>query len=597
MRTMTTMTRPRLFGLIPALCLSVCACQDRSPEASDGGEHDAEDMAVVLPCDPRPVSADAIHVVHHDGQTFVTWPDEGSPADGPIYRYDVYRSDVPITDATLSSAERWQKGGLYNSAALFGTAFYPEDRLDPATPTTVIEEGGTPLPPWSGLAVHTATADACAYYAVIVTDAQGTPIRGVVPGVNATTVAVAERVAPRRPIKLYDSTMRDGPSIEATKITGTPNLPLEVILHASNAQGGGAGAYGDYFLYYADTTMGYVDGMPGVYSVEETHSGPQHLMMRNRDLIVRPSGTQGLETYWFGYACVPDWAPDASPMAYPFTERRLAWMIENVITRYAVDREHVSCTGGSMGAWGTVSFGLRHPELFSSIYPDRPRFRHNISPSLVAGLDFATLLMEDGVTLFRDRMDAVKYVDETDELPFVGWGIGRRDGYATWQEQLDFVAKMTETHHAFAFSWNDGDHSTGTQAITLVKTDYPPSRFALHQSYPAFGHSSLDDDLGDGDPANGDLVGGINLGFDWTVTTDDTNDWVVTLSNHRATGPMTVDVTPRRAQKFVVTPGATVQFSSSTGQSGTVVADAAGLVTVPGVAIEMGTPTILSLHR
>jgi hypothetical protein len=38
---------------------------------------------------------------------------------------------------------------------LFGHAFSVKDRLDPAKPYAIIEEGGKPLPPWSGLAVHT----------------------------------------------------------------------------------------------------------------------------------------------------------------------------------------------------------------------------------------------------------------------------------------------------------------------------------------------------------------------------------------------------------------------------------------------------------
>src|SRR6185436_20365044 len=90
----------------------------------------------------------------------------------------------------------------------------------------------------------------------------------VVPGQSATSAGVDEKVAPIQPIKLYDSKMR-GQYSPQTSITGQKGLPLRVELHASQGQGGGAGDYGDYFLYFATPEMGYRDGLPGVFSVEE----------------------------------------------------------------------------------------------------------------------------------------------------------------------------------------------------------------------------------------------------------------------------------------------------------------------------------------
>ena len=74
-------------------------------------------------------------------------------------------------------------------------------------------------------------------------------------------------------------------------------------------------------------------------------------------------------------------------------------------------------------------------------------------------------------------------------------------------------------------------------------------------SYPAFGNSSLDQKLGNGDPKDGDLEGGINLGFDWKDVVDEAGKWSVTLANDLAKDDMTVDVTPRRCQKFKVSAG------------------------------------------
>lgn len=123
----------------------------------------------------------------------------------------------------------------------------------------------------------------------------------------------------------------------------------------------------------------------------------------------------------------------------------------------------------------------------------------------------------------------------------------------------------------------------------------PPELFARNKSYPAFANSSIDQKLGNGDPKDGDLEGGINLGFKWSDVVDEDATWSVRLSNELATGDMTADVTPRRCQKFKVRPNAEVSWKTSDGASGKVVADAAGLVTVPLVKLSPGKDTVLTI--
>jgi hypothetical protein len=58
---------------------------------------------------------------------------------------------------------------------------------------------------------------------------------------------------------------------------------------------------------------------------------------------------------------------------------------------------------------------------------------------------------------------------------------------------------------------------------------------------------------------------------------------------------MTVDVTPRRCQQFKLKP-AECKWTTSTGASGTVIADKWGLVTVPKVVIKAGMGTVLTIE-
>jgi len=540
-----------------------------------------------------------IQAVHRHGQTFVSWKDAAEGEAGARFRYSLYRSDKPITQENLAKAELCYRGVLFNSAKLFGAAFNPKDRLDPQKPMVTLEEGGKPLPPWSGLAVHTVRQDGKAYYAVVATDEKFAPLSKIVPGRSATTESIDEKVAPIQPIKLHDSKTR-GPYSPQTSITGQKGLPLRVELHASQGQGGGAGDYGDYYLYFATPEMGWRDGLPGVFSVEERRGKPSNsLLLRSRDAIEHPSGKSAMETYWFGYLCVPERAAHKEPRAYPYTERRMEWIADWVAKKYEADPERVSGGGGSMGAWGSTTYAFRHPERFAAVYPNRPRTRQRGLPSLVGPLTKdMKVLMDDGRTDYFERMDMVRFAAQhAADLPFVGWCCGRRDGFASWQEQVDFARALAEARHGFAFAWNDGDHSSGAQPMERVLKYYPPEKFARNQSYPAFRNSSLDDDPGKGDPKEGALEGGINLGFIWQDVIDEPGKWSVRLSNDLAKADMTVDVTPRRCQKCKLKPGETVKWQTSAGTSGSVTADGKGLVTIPKVALQPGKETVLTISR
>jgi hypothetical protein len=93
------------------------------------------------------------------------------------------------------------------------------------------------------------------------------------------------------------------------------------------------------------------------------------------------------------------------------------------------------------------------------------------------------------------------------------------------------------------------------------------------------------------------MKGGINLGFDWTDPVDEAGKWEIEISNALCKAEMTVDVTPRRCQKFKPEPGERFKWSSSTGGSGTVTADQWGLVTVEKLVIRPGAAAKLTINR
>ncbi|MCG3179829.1 MAG: hypothetical protein BIFFINMI_02175 [Phycisphaerae bacterium] len=548
-------------------------------------------------------AADAPHVtdikaVHHDGQTFVTWTDVAQGQAGAKYRYSLYRSDAPITQENLAKAELCCPGILNNSCKQFGRANTEKDRIDPRVPTCIIEDGGKPLPDGSGLAVRTAHRDGKSFYAVMVNDDAFKPVGQIVPGQSATTEAVEEKVAPIQPIRIVQYTQ--------SRPSGKPNLPLEVSLHGSQRDGGTVAEIGDFYLYFGTAEMGWRDGLPGVFAVSENQAG---LKLSPRDAIENPRGDGILQSWWSGYYCRPVGAAHEEPRFYEFTTRRLDWMTHWVIDKYRVDPERIYCQGQSMGGGGVAFWAFRRPALFAAVVAKIGRVRAR--PSIAAaGLDLPgeiilskfnkPIFMADGKTDFFKVKDSVAWVGEHHEdLPFYSLACGRKDTMIPWRDNTEMARALAAGHHGFAMAWNSGTHSTSTalEAAKRLERYYGAAKFSLSRSYPAFSNSSIDDRLGNGDPADGDPVGGINLGFLWSDVVDEDGQWSVKLENDLCKERMTVDVTPRNCQKFKIKAGQIVQWTNSAGGSGEVAADPWGLVTVEKVVLVPGEKTTLSILR
>ena len=205
-------------------------------------------------------------------------------------------------------------------------------------------------------------------------------------------------------------------------------------------------------------------------------------------------------------------------------------------------------TGGSMGAWGALTFGIRRPTIFAAIYPDRPRWRSNGTVGYVEIPDWATnrqsktfatapmLAPEDGGASVADYMDMIAYASNTSNvIPWIGWNIGKNDGYANFQDQIDAVAALRTAKRGFAFAWNSGDHSVGS-IPTQITQSYPYGTFKVGRGYPLFTSHSLD-----GNPAT-DASGGINIGLSFRSVVETAGGWSCEVTS--VISACTVDVEP-----------------------------------------------------
>lgn len=129
--------------------------------------------------------------------------------------------------------------------------------------------------------------------------------------------------------------------------------------------------------------------------------------------------------------------------------------------------------------------------------------------------------------------------------------------------------------------------------------------FRLDLSFPAFSHFSAnnnpgtgagdavgtDNQLGD-NTYDGDANGGLNRFLRWNSTTivDEPAQYAIEIklssggNGYKGNGE-SVDVTPRRVQKFAVKAGAMYAWKTSSQQSGQATTDADGLLTIPAVKV------------
>jgi hypothetical protein len=371
---------------------------------------------------------------------------------------------------------------------------------------------------------------------------------------------------------------------------------------------------------------------------------------------IRVVATDPDNTYWWGYRD-PE-APTSSP---PYTQRRvlhlLAWVLD---TWPSADPENVYVEGWSMGGAGALGIGLHHARhvnlIDARIGQGIPRNHRPTRVAQLSGLWGApgdALDDGDGMSPW-DRQDVTRLLDDHPEArgpwlflkhgkddPTIHFGAVVHDSPLTGRSIYGTLQLQHIGHYAV---WDEGAHGVPDPVLgdAWWHLGYNPvfddvAWLRRNQPYPAYSHSSHDDDPGDGtgipplDPESayagvletpgdtrwsGELAGALNrfLRWDANATVDTIDTLALTLfavassggappaAGYPTTGdlidpalPILVDVTPRRAQRFRLAPGESVAWTYGDA-SGTAIADARGEVTV--VDLPVGTtPTLLTLVR
>jgi hypothetical protein len=267
----------------------------------------------------------------------------------------------------------------------------------------------------------------------------------------------------------------------------------------------------------------------------------------------------------------------ADGFVHLIAERRMDALLDwadKTFTQFDQTRRII--TGGSMGGWGSASYGVRRYNRFCAVYPDRPRWKHNADYTALAvptwGQGFVStpyasapqLAPEDGGGSFADHLNMIAYVSNpANKVRWIGWCLGRQDGFANFQDSIDMVAALRANKRGFAFAWNNGTHSTGS-ILSQITASYPFGTFQFGKGYPLFTEHSLDQD------PNVDLVGMINGNLAFRNVVETATGWSCEVTSIAAACTVKVEpisdvFTKTVAKQLVSIPAANtwvlVQFS------------------------------------
>jgi hypothetical protein len=346
------------------------------------------------------------------------------------------------------------------------------------------------------------------------------------------------------------------------------------------------------------------------------------------------------ETWWFGFARALDYRTGAVPQAgdtvVNFTEQRVLRMVYDLLRHPTlgprVDRERQYVYGHSMGGSGALALALRYPEVFAAAYASEPMTNYRTSgdgggvdwrgdvapkwgaPSLNLPVQLAGpggwaqhLAAHNGTSVWDwQNHHANVTARAADEMVPLGVAHGRADDVIEWATQgRPAYAALDASRRAWGGAVTGAGHSW--QGYAGLPPNLAPDAslvpFAgfgvrLHETVPGLSAASGNPPL---PPANAGPELGYNQTLAWSASwdpwdgppLDGVREWRMSL---RTTDGLdqSVDVTVRRAQQFRPAAGTSVEWENRRVSDGAVVGagsvtvDAAGLVTVPAVAVGPG---------
>jgi len=587
---------------------------------------------------PTPVVS-GLRAIHHDGQTFLTWKEHEDvlaefdaatienmekkllPLRGKReVTYRAYASERPITARTLGRAVLIAEVPFVLSMYYLdsvrtiehpsaehgegGTPFVGGARAKrDVVPAYVVAKGEKPLPRGSGLYVRTITRPGKTYYAVVtaVNGREAVGPRSISAG-NSLPQAVAERPAP--PIPVLQSSQevasheRDRPGWTVSTYNywlefPYANVPRQLAVATRESLGLAPGEKGELCV-----NLGFYGSQPA-FVARQRGGG---------DVTLCPPWDQDDSMLQGRHECVGTLRSYEQGVVHNWGQRRTLALVQWAQREFPVDPQRVTAVG-QFALWA-----VRHGSVFSVVTADaygnfskgREAQKHGPmwGPAPYGSKNWLGINQWEYMNLCKWIRD-----NPTVEMPYLvlrptsASHVGDMGPWA-WPE---VYRALHDTKRAFTA--RHGGVWSGTPLAGTIM----PAKIRRDQSLPAFGNCSLDGMPGDGDMSNnggvgsdGDVVADLNGFLLWDPDTivDEPDRWQMTVylyagdpKYNRPGAPedsCTVDLTPRRCQRFKAQPGQRFSWTNTSLadgkviQSGVASADQFGLVTMENLTILKG---------
>lgn len=586
-----------------------------------------------------PAAPVALAAFHHSGQTFLTWLEDTS-VNGESYH--VYRHTEPITTGNLAVATRLTEtwGPLPEGSSIFYTdrecdTDCSDILLYPGLHHYVITDLGPELDDTTGLFVWTSKQAGNFYYAVTV-------VQGVVetlPPGNSLLAPIAETVADPEPVLVWQSPSGLGRVYTQFMDFETFNPTYE--RPHPDPDGGLQYAY-NYFVGVptADMCGGALPAsLPVLLNI--TGYGARYFTdIETGDsspffCTLTISGDDPRQSWYYGFSATYDYRSDAPGVTPPdsgpivnYSEERLLRAIYDTLrdphyAAYDLDENRIYIYGHSMGGSGALALGMRYPNVFAASYSSEPMTNYQASgdgggtnwradsepkwgsvadnlPIEIHGRYAAHLLSYNGTGIWDWQNHQQQLVSRRgDEMAHISLAHGTLDTVIEWATQgQPGYAPFYQGQRAFSGATVEADHiwlEFNGMGPTVSLYGMPFYDFAVvrDETIPALSNASGSSPV---PPAGANAA--YNLTLEWSASWDNwdgppqdtASRWRISLRTTDDTN-QTVDVTPRRLQHFIVTPGTDYTWENRRVSdntliaSGTITADAAGLLTVPNFAV------------
>jgi pimeloyl-ACP methyl ester carboxylesterase len=548
---------------------------------------------------------------HESGQTMLTWHEVDSPATAPAIaaaklremrrdldksnkvRYRIYRDERPI-----SSLLGLQLIAEVPPLSGWNIDYYGDLRPEHQALRYVVEEDNGPVPPGTGIYAHNPKKAGAAYYAVTLSiDGKENTSLG---SNNVSAVPIAETVGLGVPVLQRIEKPKEwqyvaNPTLyyyvrwESPPNCAAAGMPFDYLV-AIPPRLAKPAPVGIHLHCWGGSLNG---GYGWWYGAEQGHI----LVASNQ--IPYDWWTGYHELYWQGPVTEDAWKDG---LVHPYSQVRMLSFLDWVASRWDVDLARTHVAGSSMGGSGAPMLAIRYPERIAWAVswvgvhiPEKSRgFKGSYTQ--VYGPPEWGVKFEDGTPVW-DHFNDAQYLRQhlEKEIGLITFSNGKNDSGIGWSQAAEFYRALQDTKRPHVFVWGQSGHGERAQLPVTLSDRSVALEPRTNQSQPAFTACSLDDHPGNGDPADGDPKGQVNLYLFWETgdVVDRPDGWEMTvgLVDKAPKDRCTVSITPRRLQKLKPERGEKFHWTNTPVgldkaiQSGEVTADDARLLTIPHITV------------